>query len=53
MDDAAARKEMAGNAEEISAALKPRQYAVLPNDIEDEPHRAALELNLEVAEKLT
>src|ERR1700712_4327523 len=53
MADAAARKEMGDQAEEIQAAPRTRQQIATTDDIEDDPHRAALELNPEVAEKIT
>ncbi|OCT45156.1 putative major facilitator superfamily transporter [Cladophialophora carrionii] len=53
MTDATARKEMANRSEEIESAPAPRQELGMTEDIEDDPHRAALELNPEVADKIT
>jgi hypothetical protein len=53
MADAEARKEMANKSEEIEAAPAPRPQVVMTEDIEDDPHRAALELNPELADKIT
>lgn len=53
MSEEAAKKEMGGKAEEIQPALRQGQAETEISDIEDDPHRAALELNPEVAQKLT
>jgi hypothetical protein len=51
----AAAKEMGDKTEEIQTVSAPRQHLlnVPTEDIEDDPHRAALELNPEVPEKIT
>ena len=54
MADAVTQKGMGDNSEEISAVPQTRlQHLVMAEDIEDDPHRAALELNPAVAEKVT
>lgn len=52
MADAPHTKEASGNLEEIEAVTRQRQE-MAASDIEDDPHRAALENNPEEAERLT
>jgi hypothetical protein len=53
MDDSVTRKELGTESKEVSAASESRQQSPPSEDIEDDTHRAALELNPETAQKLT
>ena len=44
---------MGGRTEGIQAVPQKQQHVALIDDIEDDPHRAGLELNPDVAEKIT